>query len=411
MDPVATEIAASEVKGGLVRVAIAYTGKFKQGDKEFSITDGDLTSMQANLKQREVPLDYEHLSASSGAPPGHARASGWLKSADEIEDFGAGRKVLWAWAEFTPSCLAAIRQKEYRYFSPEIHWNATDEANKAIGTRLAAGAITNRPFLKDLPPIEISATDYQPLLETASLSEHKRLMDTSSVHVTTAIKKEPTKMAKNLKLKKIEDGENKGKHGFFDGAEMVGLCDDAEMKSYMSANPFASDEDDAEKKKVAAVEAVRNADTACFTELAAAKPGEVITLAEKATESGKMSVQAFIKVQRIEKMLTEAQTAGKILPAHRSKYFKLALADSDSVSALLSEMKPVVDLKTRGIQGNEESTPADEAVAQDTEVRAYMSEKKTDMATALRAVAQKNPERYERVRNSGAVMTGKEARA
>ena len=133
----------SEVKDGLVRIAIAVTGDFEKDGRPFTISESDLKQMADHLKTREVPLDYEHLSADPNAAPGHTRASGWLKAPDKIENFGNDRKILWGWAEFTPPCLMAIKQKEYRYFSPEIHWNERDQTGKNIGTRLAAGAITN----------------------------------------------------------------------------------------------------------------------------------------------------------------------------------------------------------------------------------------------------------------------------
>lgn len=261
-DP-AEKVTMSEVKNGLVRVAIAYTGDFERDGKKFKISLDDLKSMQKNMKQREVPLDYEHLSASPTAPPGHARASGWLKSPDKIETLN-GRSVLWGWAEFTPACLSAIRSREYRYFSPEIHWNAEDENGKTLGTRLAAGAITNRPFLKDLPPIEIGASDYPQLLEAVALSEHQRLVSIDSVHVPTDVsqnpkQKEVTKM-KSLKAKKLADGDNKGKHGVYDGEEQVGVLDElpmdsAEMAELSALRTKCSDQDNQIKELKASVEA------------------------------------------------------------------------------------------------------------------------------------------------------------
>jgi phage I-like protein len=193
----------SEVRNGLVRIAVAYTGEFERDGKNFSITPKDLEEMAANLNEREVPIDYEHQSALGVAPPGWARAAGWVRKPAEIESgrwqVVSGKQagsplatnpsplILWAWAELTPACLAMIKQKEYRYFSPEIHWHDVNERGKRIGTRLAAGAMTNRPFLKNLPPIELSDEDYnglfglgsrqsaegRPLLAMVALSESR----------------------------------------------------------------------------------------------------------------------------------------------------------------------------------------------------------------------------------------------
>ena len=165
----------SEVCSGQILIAVAYTGDYEQDGRRFTISERDLDDIFRNLMGREVPIDYEHLSAQPGAPPGWSKAAGWIRDPGYIEELEDGRKMLWAWAELTPACVAAVRQKEYRYFSPEIHCNATDEQGNIVGTRLAAGAITNRPHLKALPPIEISEADYPELLQAVSLSESKRL--------------------------------------------------------------------------------------------------------------------------------------------------------------------------------------------------------------------------------------------
>jgi hypothetical protein len=83
--------------------------------------------------------------------------------------------------------LASVKNKEFRYFSPEIHWNVRDEKGKAIGTQLKAGAITNRPFLKDLPPIEIDPSQYSELVQSAAMSESRRMTDPAQVHVPTLV--------------------------------------------------------------------------------------------------------------------------------------------------------------------------------------------------------------------------------
>ena len=77
----------SEVKNGLVRIAVAYTGEFVRDGKKFSITPSDLKEMARNLEKREAPVDYEHLSAlpAGGVSPGWAKAAGWIRKSDTIE--------------------------------------------------------------------------------------------------------------------------------------------------------------------------------------------------------------------------------------------------------------------------------------------------------------------------------------
>jgi hypothetical protein len=229
-----TWIKASEVKGGLIRLAIAYTEngfeKIEDGKlKKFDITLSDLKSIKKQIESgREIPIDYEHLSAQT-VPAGWSRAAGWIQPVDpEIETLSDGRSILWGWFEPTASLLASIKLKEFRYFSPEIHWNAKDAKGNPVGTQLKAGAITNRPFLKDLPPIEIDPSQYSELVQSAALSESKRMTDPTQLHVPNLVTKEttPTMDTKKFKLKKLEEGENKGQTGCFDeSGVMVGLAE------------------------------------------------------------------------------------------------------------------------------------------------------------------------------------------
>jgi phage I-like protein len=282
----------SEVRNGLVKIAAAYTGEFERDGRKFSITPKDLEEMAANLGAREVPIDYEHQSALGAAPPGWAKAAGWIRRPDGILDFRLpildsenrkskiqNRKLLWAWAELTPACLAMIKQKEYRYFSPEIHWHDLDERGKRIGTRLAAGAMTNRPFLKNLPPIEVSDEDYNglfglsldvgprlrgddsgsgrgdarhsraggnpPRLAMVALSDGGKLMDLDSVHVPRAsrqisiayhqtgeaadeienrkskIENGEKTMSNKFSFRKLTEGPHQGKYGLYKSDELM----------------------------------------------------------------------------------------------------------------------------------------------------------------------------------------------
>jgi hypothetical protein len=162
----------SLVKDGLVRIALCYTNspgtKFEQSGQKFTITEQDLEDMQKNLAEREVPIDYDHLSAAAHAqPPGWAKAAGWLVKPDTIEPFTEGRKILYGWARFTPAMLAMVKQREYRYGSIDFRWRDKNEEGENVGTQLHAFAMTNRPFLKDLPPIELSDEDYNKLFGIA----------------------------------------------------------------------------------------------------------------------------------------------------------------------------------------------------------------------------------------------------
>ena len=539
MHPRQPAASMSEVKNGLVRIAVVYTGRFRKDDQPFEITTKDLEQIAANLNRREAPIDYEHLSGAA-APPGWSKAAGWIKRADtiaplaqpEIEacslvratavgekqvppsahvrgrerqsngrrpanaaglarddrnedtaraetpapsqlmgnafrgayprpgaevqslpkgDASAeGPKALWAWAELTPACLAAVRQKEFRYFSPEIHWNERDEQGRPIGTRLAAGAITNRPFLKDLPPIEISEADYPALLESVALSEALRAglcatasdgcrceskaiaqttrmpADAEQVHVpadighSETIKQIPRRPAhqnaalarddrtrkeqvemKQFILKKLADGEHAGKIGVFDGDEMIGLCDPLDEvtndDNYDNADDGDSNEAESQQQmheRRSLTEAVRDIVT----------DGQInIALAEQRAERGELTMSGFLRAQKIQRLVEEAVRVGKVLPKQRAAFFAIALADYASAAAFLSDAQPVVDLRARGVSGDGAATAKEEL---EQAVSAYMTEHRCDRVKALTDVSRRNPELWERHKRECGAKSG-----
>jgi hypothetical protein len=68
-----------------------------------------------------------------------------------------GQDGLWFLIEWTPRAHQSLQDKEYRYFSPEF---ADSWKHPKSGTTfkdvIFGGAITNRPFLKDILPINLS---------------------------------------------------------------------------------------------------------------------------------------------------------------------------------------------------------------------------------------------------------------
>ena len=449
--------ALSEVKNGLVRIAVAYTGEYERDGKKFSITAQDLADMSRNLAEREAPIDYEHLSAAGAAPPGWAKAAGWIRKPDKIEPWfgvrGSGfearvpshePRVLWCWAELTPAALAMVKQKEYRYFSPEIHWNDVDEQGQKIGTRLAAGALTNRPFLKDLPPIEVSDADYQHLfglapradgrLAMVALSEknvhqsgvaqslgpagatHRlqtlRLMDLDSIHVPSASKqisvayhqpgspefgvrspeseKKEKTMAKKFSFRKLAEGPEQGKFGLYKNGEL--LMDEG-VPVVFDEEDFPSPGDDGETAggapEMRAREAARLAEI--FRE-GRVDRGRAVELAE----SGQIRLDSVFRAQAAEKLVEQFIAEGKLLPRRRATAFRLALADEAGLRGLLSDARPMVDFTTRGLAG----APHLAGSAQrelDEMVEQWIAEHHTDYSAALTEITRRNPELWRRV--------------
>jgi hypothetical protein len=101
-------------------------------------------SVTNKILQKDLDIDYDHKARFD-------HAAGWVQNA-QVRDNG-----LWLYVTWTPAAEQKLRDKEYRYFSPEFIDEWTDP--KSLITYkdvLLGGALTNRPFLKDLVPINLS---------------------------------------------------------------------------------------------------------------------------------------------------------------------------------------------------------------------------------------------------------------
>ncbi len=92
----------------------------------------------------DIAIDYGHKAGEE--------AAGWVTSAEARQGTG-----LWLFVEWTEQAAKAIRTGQYRYFSPEY---ANEWQDPKTGTKfkdvLLGGGLTNRPFLKDIAPVNLS---------------------------------------------------------------------------------------------------------------------------------------------------------------------------------------------------------------------------------------------------------------
>lgn len=101
-------------------------------------------NVNKKVRGQDLDIDYDHKRQTM-------EAAGWVQAAEATPD-GLNLKVEW-----TKKAAERIRMKEYRYFSPEYtdEWQhpKTGETHKNV---LFGGALTNRPFLKDILPVNLS---------------------------------------------------------------------------------------------------------------------------------------------------------------------------------------------------------------------------------------------------------------
>jgi phage I-like protein len=150
----------SSAADGLTSIPIALTGSWVKDGHRFSITKEDLDDIVKNFEKRgngQVVVDYEHASENPAVARGGAiPAAAWIHALS-VRPGVDGKETLYASVDWTPKAKEHIKAKEYRYFSPAIDWGATDKSTgRSKGATLTSGALTNHPFLEDLPAIQLS---------------------------------------------------------------------------------------------------------------------------------------------------------------------------------------------------------------------------------------------------------------
>jgi hypothetical protein len=92
----------------------------------------------------DIAIDYDHRAHGGDA-------AGWVRQAEARPD------GLWLLVEWTKTAYTKIKEKAYRYFSPEFldEWEHPETKQKFQDV-LFGGGITNRPFLKNLVPINMT---------------------------------------------------------------------------------------------------------------------------------------------------------------------------------------------------------------------------------------------------------------
>ena len=103
-------------------------------------------SVNNKVRGIDPDIDYDHkLDPSKGNA-----AAGWAKKA-EVRGDG-----LWLLVEWTDKAKKALKDKEYRYFSTEFAKEWANAKGEKLQDVILGGGLTNRPFLKDLVPVNLS---------------------------------------------------------------------------------------------------------------------------------------------------------------------------------------------------------------------------------------------------------------
>src|SRR3990172_6757872 len=79
-------------------------------------------------------------------------AAGWVKKGESRSD------GVWLFVEWTNDAATAIAEKKWRYFSSEFEDEWEDNQGAKHKAVMFGGALTNRPFMKNILPVNLSET-------------------------------------------------------------------------------------------------------------------------------------------------------------------------------------------------------------------------------------------------------------
>ncbi len=304
-----------------VRIPLAIAGTWVRGSHKFSITPQDLESIVRNFRERqngEINADYDHASEMPEvAAGGPIPSAGRIVSIDPPETSGR-RTILWGWFEPTERAQSLVRNREYRYISPAIDWGARNKrTGKPQGATLTSVALTNRPFLEEMPQIRLADPAYRLVDSTAELPD-AGVDDAQSTGGSM----------KKVQLS-VADGKIKINHPDLTDDYYADPDDCANALTALSNSSDGTPGEDAQEVPLA---------QACSV------------LSESEAQGKSIPAVEFFR-SRVEQALDEAVRCGKILPRRREDWRRIALADFSTFTRLMSEQTARIPLRPTGFSG------------------------------------------------------------
>jgi hypothetical protein len=381
---------AEPAANGLVRIPLAVTGTWVRGAEKFSITRQDLESIARNFERRkngEINVDYDHASempevAAGGPIPSAGRIVG-IEGPEELREPGAkanfklpipdlrggmpevagatgaaasrapaaGRRatgprlILWGWYEPTERARALVGRREYRYISPAIDWGAKSKrTGQPQGATLTSVALTNRPFLEELPQIHLSDPAY-------------RLIDVGDVHVDASLPNVSIAAGAPHAQGRPQVADSESNKGGEEPPEQPGgvmkKVDVSAVDGKVAlSHPDFTEEYYAEPEELRGILEEMGLPPDSDAEAPSEIPLEQAAAALSEAEArGKMVPAVEVFHARVEQALEEAVKAGKILPRQRAEWRRVGLADFATFSKLLNEQPARVPLRPMGFSG------------------------------------------------------------
>jgi hypothetical protein len=112
--------------------------------------DAFVKNYEGNVVGTDLMVNYEHREGPEGG-----RAAAWFSGLERRDD------GLWGNVSWTPRAAQAVRDGEYKYMSSEYADKFTRETKgaKQVSNVFLGAALTNRPYFKDLAPVNFQDFD------------------------------------------------------------------------------------------------------------------------------------------------------------------------------------------------------------------------------------------------------------
>jgi len=128
-------------------IQIFRTGEFNHPRYGKIIIDqkmlGEIASnFKSRVRGQDIPIDLEHKNDQG--------AVGWIK------DVKLEEGALWATPEWSEDAARDIRNKKFRYMSPQFGPWTNPETGAKFDHVLMSAALTNYPFLKEMEPVSLN---------------------------------------------------------------------------------------------------------------------------------------------------------------------------------------------------------------------------------------------------------------
>lgn len=338
--------------------------------------DAKLSALASSVKNKtrgiDPDIDYDH---KEDPAKGH-QAAGWVRDADVRPD-GLHLQV-----EFTPTASAEIREKKYRYFSAEYNDEWLDPTGRVHQDVIFGGGLTNRPFMKNLMPVNLSELVFTlpgPKKEETEV-DPKKLRESLGLAEAASDDDVLTKLAEvGASLTSLTEAKTKLE------AEKATL--EAEIVKLK-----APDQTDPELKKL----------------IEASPAVKAMAEAMAAQEKQLAELQAGIRLAEVTTKMTELQ-AGKTFafsPVTREEIKQVLLRSAPEAATKLFEvMKRIidgsglVDLSERGYTGRGSATDGDATKKLNDAVEEYMSANKDkSYGDAVEHVVRNSPAMFNQYR-------------